>query len=66
MDSNAIFLILILAVVVLVPLSIWSTKRKAQFDRKRAIEAQMRQDIIDTRTQKEVAAKLLREFGERP
>ena len=42
------------------------TNAEAQRARRRQIERQMRQDIIDARTRRNVADKLLREAGEKP
>jgi hypothetical protein len=39
-------------------------RAQAQRDRRHLIEAEMRQDIIDAKTQKDVADKILREAGE--
>jgi len=66
MTFTILFLGCIAFLVVLIPLQIALGKRKAQQERKRAIEAGMRQSIIDQQTEREVAAKLLREAGRRP
>lgn len=66
MDPNILFLICIVGLAVLIPLNKKLMEHKAQVERKKAIERQMRQDIKDTKTVKEVANKLLREAGEQP
>lgn len=62
MDSFIVFVI-VTALVALIPLNQWNTRKRIQFERRREIERQMRQDIIDRETQKKVAAKILREHG---
>ena len=66
MDSSFIIFLIVLALAVLIPLNHWNTQKRIQFERKRQIEAQMRQDITDRATQKKVAAKILREAGKKP
>jgi hypothetical protein len=64
--ASILFFICIFGLMILWPINNWAKERKFQLDRRRAIEAQMKQDIIDQATQKKVADKILRERGKRP
>lgn len=66
MEASIIAFVCIIAIPLLLLWQRKAAERLAQSDRKKDIEAAMRQDIIDTQTQKEVAAKLLREAGQKP
>jgi len=63
MEPTIIFLFCIAALPVLIFLLKVLEKREIQRIRKKDIERGMRQAIVDAETEKQVAAKLLREAG---
>ena len=73
METGFVGFIILAVLIVWFALTLWGAHHlkkyraeKAKQQRARDIEAEMRQDIADRAVQKKVAAKILRESGQKP